>query len=129
MKIRLTENDLHRIIKESVKKVLMEDYLINNNGYSREGENRMQNSLKQVAINALERHGYKIWDNNNNTYMRVSVKDDSDGKKIERILTIALRPKEDRFGSPLKVSVEYLPSGYLAAEIYLPWFTQCGISL
>jgi len=85
--------------------------------------------VKAYAVEVLKKHGYKPWDrySDNDIFFRVSVDDYSEEKKIRSILTSALHPASDRFGSKLQVSVEMLPSGFLAAEISLPSYDQCEI--
>ena len=114
---------------ESIMKEIAKTVRDKLNEFSQEEENRLQTKVKQLAKDTLERRGYKVWDSDNLGYMRVSVKNYEDEDKIQRILTYALRPESNEFGSTLKVSAEHQRSGYLAAEIYLPWYTQCRVTL
>ena len=53
--IRLTEGDLHRIIKESVNKILKEEFQITLSNSGKEGLQNMMNSV--AAVNELKSKG------------------------------------------------------------------------
>ena len=54
--VRLTESDLHNIIKESVNKILKEDFQINLNNNNKQGLNNVKNW--KAAANELQNKGF-----------------------------------------------------------------------
>lgn len=76
-RIRLTESDIHRIVKESVRRVLNEGDIDNY---------RRQMSFKKEVLAFLEKLGYEKWSNmydDNEWVVAVSINDYSDIRKIE----------------------------------------------
>lgn len=110
--------DVARIVKRHINEYSQEEMM---------EDRRKQAKVKAYAVEVLKKYGYTPWSSDNDVYFRVSVDDYSEEKKIRSILTSALRPASDRFGSKLQVNVEMLPSGFLAAEITLPAYDQCVI--
>ena len=84
--IRLTESDLHRIVKESVKKILKEgDYHNQQIMMARE-----QRKVKDKAVEVLGRMGFKVRDyrQDNNFMLDVYINNYSDCEKIRNTLSM-----------------------------------------
>ena len=83
--IRLTESDLHKIVKESVKKILKEgDYYNQQIMMARE-----QRKVKDKAVEVLGRMGFKVRDyrQDNNFMLDVYINNYSDCEKIRNTLS------------------------------------------
>ena len=83
-RIRLTENSLHRIVKESVLRVLNEGEPVYDERYM--NDFRRQMSFKSEVLAFLEKLGYKKWSDrydDNEWMVVVSINDYSDVRKIE----------------------------------------------
>lgn len=100
--IRLTESDLHNIIKESVKHII--------------AESDMDGQVKVMAQKALSDAGYEEWgDSSHNPYLLyVKINDVSDIKRIESILMrvlgidsyyLSVEMKSNMFGKDLRAKI------------------------
>lgn len=67
-----------KTLYESIMKEVAKTVKHHINEFTQEDENRKQMKLKQLAIDALENRGYKVWNGEQPSYMRVSVEDYED---------------------------------------------------
>lgn len=115
MKIKLTEHDLHNIVRKSIRKILREQSENDLISYQR------QNEIKKMALNALMRMGYEMWGNEtDNVYIiKVRINNYSDCQKIENRLSrlfgindpyeLSVKLETNMFGNDMRAVIQ-LPS-------------------
>lgn len=113
--IRLTENNIRQIVRESVGRIINEMYSDSEITLSRQ-----QSELKRKVIDFLEKRGYRKWGNsydNNGNMLVVSINDYADCNKIYNMLKrmlgdsyyLNVRYDSNLFGKDER-AVIYLPS-------------------
>ena len=102
-RVRLTESDIHRIVKESVRRVLNEGEPVYDERYL--NDYRKQMSFKREVLAFLEKFGYKKWSDmydDNEWMVVVSINDYSDIRKIEDMVG-----RKFGIANDMSFSVEY----------------------
>ena len=118
-RVRLTESDIHRIVKESVRRVLNEGEPVYDDRYL--DNYRKQMSFKREVLAFLEKFGYKKWSDrydDNEWMVVVSINDYSDVRKIEDMVG-----RKFGIANDMTFGVKYgsnLIGGDERAEIHLP---------
>lgn len=114
-KIRLTENNIRQIVRESVGRLINEMYSDSEITLSRK-----QSELKRKVIDFLQKRGYRKWGSSyddNGNMLAVSINDYSDCNKIYNMLKRMFKDNWDlnvRYDSNLvgkdERAIIYLPS-------------------